>query len=251
MASKLARVEQLPAKRVHETTPPEDPTDLLLYYEKVIDECVVVAEVEQQRAWLALEEIHRRELWRQTHRSFSAYVTERWNRSRRQAYRQIEWAREVRSLPSGDEVVPRGTTLPYQREAAAMEKAKRDEAERRRQAAIDAASTVVSQNGDDPVEELTVIIDDAEPSGDPPPNPPRPEPEQLALFPVTRLLEEAFNNRRDEVLAIEGSKRAALAKRMRHWADLLDPPPVPTKKASPPGTANGRLVEPMFKKAAK
>jgi hypothetical protein len=65
----------------------------------------------------ALHEIHSRKLYRETHATFEAYVTERWGFSRQHAYRLLQ-ARQV------IEMSPRGDKPKTEREARARKAAK-------------------------------------------------------------------------------------------------------------------------------
>jgi hypothetical protein len=78
------------------------------------------------RVGLALAEINRSKLYRSTHSSFEAYLTERWGISRGHAYRLMGAADVVAELsPTGDTEMP--TTERQARELGKVEPEKREE----------------------------------------------------------------------------------------------------------------------------
>jgi hypothetical protein len=78
---------------------------------------------------LALTEIRDSRLYRETHKSFDTYLTERWDIERRHAYRLIEAAKVAENvahgpqIPTSERVVRPLTSLPEKQQAEAWETA--------------------------------------------------------------------------------------------------------------------------------
>jgi hypothetical protein len=74
----------------------------LAYYERILQQNLV----REDRMAGALVEIHRRKLYRQTHRSFAAYLRARWGLSRSRAYQLIHFEQRKQHAKLGGGPAP-------------------------------------------------------------------------------------------------------------------------------------------------
>lgn len=205
-------------RRTHETTPPDDPAARLAYYEAVVDESVRLAETEQQRAWLALEQIHAEQLWKTTHRSWDDYLTDRFALARSTAYRQIAWARSVKALPDSSRGAGLVELSPSQREVERRTKPPAPpKPPQGRREAVEAKATVTTGSSGSP----TVASAPVESAS-------QPAPEQLSLLDEIDRITVSVRAALD---ALAASDRRILARRLRSLLDEIEGAPTPRAMA--------------------